>query len=115
MPFGKWPGHGHFAALLDHQVGSLRVRSDGVKAHLIRARGDESLSGRQGESHGIGKPKTLRAKSAKDGSKQAAGPLEKGARKHRAGDLGRALRSVYDDTLRESVPDDFLDLLGKLS
>ena len=22
---------------------------------------------------------------------------------------------VYDDTLRESVPDDFLDLLGKLS
>jgi hypothetical protein len=30
-------------------------------------------------------------------------------------DVGRALRSVYDDTLRESVPDDFLDLLGKLS
>ena len=32
----------------------------------------------------------------------------------RSGDLGRALRSVYDDTLRESVPDDFLNLLGKL-
>jgi hypothetical protein len=29
-------------------------------------------------------------------------------------DVGRALRSVYDDTLRESVPDDFMDLLGKL-
>jgi hypothetical protein len=29
--------------------------------------------------------------------------------------LGRALRSVYDDTLREAVPDDFLDLIGKLS
>ncbi len=28
--------------------------------------------------------------------------------------VGRALRSVYDDTLREDVPDDFLDLLGKL-
>jgi hypothetical protein len=28
--------------------------------------------------------------------------------------VGRALRSVYDDTLREEVPDDFLDLLGKL-
>jgi hypothetical protein len=25
------------------------------------------------------------------------------------------LRSVYDDTLREAVPDDFLNLLGKLS
>jgi hypothetical protein len=36
-------------------------------------------------------------------------------RKHRSGDLGRALRSVYDDTLRESVPDDFRDLLGKLT
>lgn len=36
-------------------------------------------------------------------------------RKQRSGDLGRALRSVYDDTLRESVPDDFLNLLGKLN
>jgi hypothetical protein len=37
------------------------------------------------------------------------------ARKQRSGDLGRALRSVYDDTLRESVPDDFLNLIGKLT
>ena len=36
-------------------------------------------------------------------------------RNARKGDLGRALRSVYDDTLRETVPDDFLNLLGKLS
>jgi hypothetical protein len=36
-------------------------------------------------------------------------------RKQRAGDLGRALRTVYDDTLREPVPDDFAALLGKLS
>ena len=35
--------------------------------------------------------------------------------KQRAGDVGRALRSVYDETLREDVPNDFLDLLGKLS
>lgn len=28
--------------------------------------------------------------------------------------VGRALRTVYDETLREAVPDDFLDLLGKL-
>ncbi len=33
----------------------------------------------------------------------------------RKSDLGRALRSVYDDTLREPVPDDFLNLIGKLS
>lgn len=39
---------------------------------------------------------------------------KKGRRKP-AADVGRALRSVYDDTLRESVPDDFMDLLGKLS
>jgi len=80
-----------------------------------RARGDESLSGSQDETHGIGKSKASRAKSAKIGSRAGSGPREKGARKHRTADLGRALRSVYDDTLRESVPDDFLDLLGKLS
>jgi len=28
--------------------------------------------------------------------------------------VGRALRTVYDETLREDVPRDFLDLLGKL-
>ena len=33
----------------------------------------------------------------------------------KASDVGRALRSVYDTTLREDVPNDFLDLLGKLS
>ena len=40
---------------------------------------------------------------------------EKKGRRQRAGDIGRALRTIYDDTLRESVPDDFSDLLGKLS
>ena len=29
-------------------------------------------------------------------------------------DVSRALRSAYDDALHEQVPDDFLDLLGKL-
>ena len=38
-------------------------------------------------------------------------PSDRTARKS---DLGRALRSVYDDTLREPVPDDFLNLIGKL-
>lgn len=29
-------------------------------------------------------------------------------------DIGRALRSVYQQTVEEQVPDEFLDLLGKL-
>lgn len=59
----------------------------------------------------------------KDGSSGGAArkaPLakssdEKKSRKQRASDIGRALRSIYDDTLREAVPDDFSDLLGKLT
>jgi hypothetical protein len=47
-------------------------------------------------------------------SKKSQAP-QPGGRKQRSSDLGRALRSVYDDTLRETVPDDFLNLLGKLS
>ena len=47
-------------------------------------------------------------------SKKSPAP-ERGGKKQRSGELGRALRSVYDDTLRESVPDDFLNLLGKLT
>jgi hypothetical protein len=68
------------------------------------------LSGRQqGESDGIDKGKGSKARRGKDA------PREKGVRKQRASELGRALRSIYDDTLRETVPDDFMDLLGKLS
>lgn len=47
-------------------------------------------------------------------SKHAPSPEGK-PRKQRSGDLGRALRSIYDDTLREPVPDDFLSIIGKLS
>ena len=58
-----------------------------------------SESGQAGESRGSKKPAAS----------------EKSGRKQRSGDLGRALRTVYDDTLREAVPDDFLDLIGKLT
>ena len=65
--------------------------------------GDERLSGKvRGESDGARKG-SRPAKSAEKGKKQ------------RSADLGRALRSVYDDTLRETVPNEFLSLLGKLS
>jgi Anti-sigma factor NepR len=53
--------------------------------------------------------------SSAEQKRKAAVPDEKKARKHRAGDIGRALRTIYDDTLREPVPDDFSSLLGKLT
>ncbi len=75
-------------------------------ARLHPCEGDERLSGSQrGESQD--------ANNGKRTAKPADG--EKKDRKPRSADVGRALRSVYDDTVRESVPDDFLDLLGKLS
>lgn len=52
--------------------------------------------------------------SDNDGKAPSKDGTAKGGRK-RPSEVGRALRSVYDDTLRESVPDDFMDLLGKLS
>ena len=50
-----------------------------------------------------------KAESAKDGA-----PRKAGAPRKNQGDVGKVLRSVYDSTLNEEIPDDFLDLLGKL-
>jgi hypothetical protein len=60
---------------------------------------------KRGETEGAGDSRRSKKSPASD----------RGGRKQRSGDLGRALRSVYDDTVREAVPDDFLKLLGKLS
>jgi hypothetical protein len=65
--------------------------------------GDEDLS----ESS-----KNPLAKRPGDKSRRTRKPDASG--KARANDVGKALRSVYDITLREDVPSDFLDLLGKL-
>jgi hypothetical protein len=49
--------------------------------------------------------------------KKAAGgklPARKRGALSGPGDVGKALRSVYDKALNEDVPADFLDLLGKL-
>lgn len=70
-----------------------------------RARGDERLSGKQKVDSGPG------AEQRRSDEK----PPDKKNRKQRSTDIGRALRSVYDDTVREDVPDDFMDLLSKLS
>jgi len=48
-------------------------------------------------------------------SRRSTTPHAPNRGRKRSSDLGRALRSVYDDTLREPVPDDFINLLGKLS
>ncbi len=71
----------------------------------VHARGDERLSDRQkGESIGTSENK----------KSSGANRPEKKSGKQRASDVGRALRSVYDETLREDVPDDLSKLLGKL-
>lgn len=64
--------------------------------------GDDSLSG------------TSSSKASGNRGRTGAGPEIKKTRKDRAGTVGRALRTVYDDMLREDVPKDFLDLLRKL-
>ena len=43
-----------------------------------------------------------------------SGGARGGSRRTRNSNWGRVLRTAYDDTLREPVPDDFRDLLGKL-
>ncbi|MBA3666565.1 MAG: hypothetical protein H0W65_02425 [Sphingomonas sp.] len=66
---------------------------------LVRE-GDERLSG------------TEKASGDRVSGKPGASAPQK--RKVKSGTVGRALRTVYDDMLREEVPTDFLDLLGKL-
>jgi hypothetical protein len=53
-----------------------------------------------------------RSEDDKNKNKSTKGAKRRGPA---ADDVGKALRSAYDETLREDVPDDFLDLLGKLS
>ena len=68
--------------------------------------GDVELSAKKrSETEEAGHSKRSKKSKASEGT----------ARKQRSGDLGRALRSVYDDTLREPVPDDFVSLIGKLT
>lgn len=66
---------------------------------MLALKGDEGLSGSR--------------KANGRGSQESASP-ERKTRKDRTGTIGRALRTVYDEMLREEVPRDFLDLLRKL-
>jgi hypothetical protein len=67
---------------------------------MLAREGDERLSGSSNSK-------------GRSGSGTAKSP-DKKKRTEKRGSVGRALRTVYDDMLREEVPKDFLDLLGKL-
>jgi len=68
---------------------------------MLAREGAERLSG---TSKSKGLPSSDRDKSP-----------DRKKRTDKRGSVGRALRTVYDDMLREEVPKDFLDLLGKLN
>lgn len=57
-------------------------------------------------------------KSASDPATSSNTKAKAGERRTRrrapGGEVGNALRTVYDDTLKESIPPEMLDLLGKL-
>jgi hypothetical protein len=59
-----------------------------------------------------------RSRSLDDAATSSQTKAKAGERRTRrrapGGDVGNALRSVYDDTLKETIPPEMLDLLGKL-
>ena len=90
-------------------------------------KGDERLSSKQDQSddHRSGADQASQLQQAAGNRTSTAAsqnktpeprPTETGDGKNAKApvNLGRALKTVYDDTLREDVPQDFLDLLGKL-
>ncbi|WP_426266634.1 NepR family anti-sigma factor [Sphingomonas sp. LHG3443-2] len=72
-----------------------------MREATLRREGTEGLSANNNDS----RPRDDKSKGAKGSTRPGQA----------AQDVGKALRSAYDETLREDVPDDFLDLLGKLS
>ncbi|MEA3029980.1 MAG: Anti-sigma factor NepR [Sphingomonadales bacterium] len=48
------------------------------------------------------------------GSDDKRPPPPRSPRRPAGGDVGKALRSVYDNALKEDIPLEMLDLLGKL-
>lgn len=70
--------------------------------------GDERLS--DANSKGMSRGDEDRGKDSANQSKDKA--RRKSAKS--SNEVGRALKTVYDSTLAEDVPNDFLDLLGKL-
>ena len=98
----------------------IRVASNGISRlarRLVLRKGDERLSGnhdggdRKPDDDGAARPASSRKSQPRKDGIPRNDPV---VRKDKASPIGRALRTVYDDMLRESVPDDFMDLLKKL-
>ena len=62
----------------------------------------------------MGEDKKRHGAKSKDGSSVKGGGPGKGGARLSGSNVGRVLRTAYDDALREAVPDEFLNLLGKL-
>ncbi len=62
----------------------------------------------------MGEQKKRHGAKGKDGGSGRGGSSSKGAARLSGTNVGRVLRTAYDDALREAVPDEFLNLLGKL-
>lgn len=66
---------------------------------MLALEGDQNLSGSSSKASGRG---------------SRSGDSDKKPRRDRTGTVGKALRTVYDETLREDIPNEFRDLLRKL-
>lgn len=88
-------------------IGTSQIEKGYGLAPMVMCEGDEVLSGR---ARGGTRPEK-RSPSARSEKKGQKG-RDSSSSSSRA--IGSALRSVYDDMLREEVPPCFLDLLGKL-
>lgn len=65
------------------------------------------------DKKGTGKRKSV--SNAKTPSKSNLHDGDRGARRRQpVGDVGAALRSVYDRAVKEDIPPEMLELLGKL-
>lgn len=62
----------------------------------------------------MGDAVSLEQNSQAKASARKISSLNEAEREAREREMGRALRSVYDEAVQEPVPDDLLDLLGKL-
>ena len=74
--------------------------------------GSKNLGDQDKRDGAKGKPSRSAGGRARE-SGQKAGRRSSGA-KLSGSNVGRVLRTAYDDALREAVPDEFLNLLGKL-
>jgi hypothetical protein len=57
---------------------------------------------------------TKSRRTKRGGGREQGGGERRGSKRAPSGEIGSALRSVYDGALNEDIPPEMLDLLGKL-